>query len=357
MGHNKVFIIAEAGVNHNGSLDLAEQLVRAAHVSGADAVKFQTFRTTEVVSTQTPLLSYQSEGGALQSQVDLLSSLELDRASHEHIKRICEHIGIEFMSTPFDVQSLQMLVSLGAKRLKIASGEITNAPLLYAAGHSGLPTILSTGMSVLGEVEEALGVLACGYLREQKLSRRRFLQVLASADTKTLLQEKVTLLHCTSEYPAQLATSNLKSMATLANAFGVPVGFSDHTPGNTAAVVAVALGASVYEKHLTIDCSLPGPDHKASLEPEAFKSLVSQLRDAEASLGDGRKCPTPGESEGREITRRSVVACGEIMPGESFSHENLRTCRPGRGVSPMMYWDLLGRKSLRHYNNGEAIET
>jgi N-acetylneuraminate synthase len=348
----RVFVIAEAGVNHNGSVEMGERLIDAAAASGADAVKFQSFRAESLVSRTARRASYQvrNQPGE-QSQLDMLRKLELDEPAQ---RRLCEYARsrrIEFMSTPFDLESLDFLVTgLKVSRLKIASGEITNAPLLLRAARSGLPLILSTGMSTLEDVEAALGVVAFGASDAGDPH--------GSGDFRRpsgKVGRDVTLLHCTSDYPAPIDSINLRAMHTLRERFGLPVGLSDHSAGTSAAIAAAALGATVIEKHFTLDRNLPGPDHRASLEPAELTGMVAAIRDACAALGAPDKRPTPAELETREVARRSLVAGRNIRKGERISAADIAVKRPGGGVSPMYYWDWVGKTAERDYEKDDPL--
>jgi N-acetylneuraminate synthase len=357
--HQRVFVIAEAGVNHNGSLEMARALIDEAAKAGADAVKFQTFRSEQVVSAAAPKARYQvATTGAEESQLDMVRKLELAEADFRALAAHASTRGIEFMSTPFDHDSLGFLAhGLGVARLKIASGEITNGPFLLAAARTGKPIILSTGMSTLDEVAEALGVLAFGYLDAQEPpSLAAFEAARRSDEGRQILRERVVLLHCTTEYPAPFEDVNLRAMQTMREAFGLPVGYSDHTVGIGVSVAAVALGAVAIEKHFTLDRAQPGPDHKASLEPGELAALVREVRGVEAALGSPRKEPAPSELGNRAVARRSLIAARAIAAGEPFSEAALGALRPGTGVSPMAYWSLLGRPAGRTYRPGEPIE-
>ncbi len=303
-----VFIIAEAGVNHNGSIDLALELVDAAKASGVDAVKFQTFKAANLVSRDADKADYQKQStGSSESQLSMLKKLELSKEDHEKIIAHCGRVGIEFMSSPFDHESLDMLVDyFDLPKLKLGSGELTNAPLLLAVARTGKPLILSTGMSTIDEVEDALVVLAFGYLEAGGAPCiEGFRQAFASDKGKEVLRSNVILLHCTTEYPAPYGEANLLAMDTLAHTFGLPVGYSDHTDGWTMSLAAVARGARVIEKHFTLDRNLLGPDHKASLEPEELKAMVDAIRQIELGLGDGTKQPTASELKNMKIARKS----------------------------------------------------
>jgi N-acetylneuraminate synthase len=353
----RCLIIAEAGVNHNGSLDLAHRLVDAAADAGADVVKFQTFRAERLASRVAPKAAYQQrETGAEQSQLDMLRALELSEPAHRELLEHCGERGIEFLSSPFDTESLEFLVSLGIRRIKLGSGELTNAPMLLAVGQTGLPLILSTGMSTLAEVEAALGALAFGYAPAGAApSRAAFHAAWASAEARAKVVRQVSLLHCTTEYPAPRDQVNLRAMHTLEAAFGIPCGYSDHTEGIAVSLAAVALGATIIEKHFTLDRTLPGPDHKASLEPAALKALVDGVREVEAAMGDGVKVPVPVEIPNMIVARKSLVAAKPIARGEPITAEALAVKRPGSGLSPFDYWDLLGTAATADYLPDELI--
>jgi N-acetylneuraminate synthase len=329
-------IIAEAGVNHNGSLGMAIELVDKAAQAGADSVKFQSFRAASVIATHAPKAEYQKRtAGADETQLDMVRRLELGASEHRKIRDHCRVKGIHFISTPFDSTSLRLLVGeLNVETIKIASGEITNAPFLLEIGATGKRLILSTGMSDLGDVEAALSVLAAGSLGSLPSSNPdTFRAAYESAEGQAILRQRVTLLHCTTEYPAPFDQVNLRVMQTLRSAFGLPVGYSDHTRGISVAIAAVALGACVIEKHLTLDRSLPGPDHSASIEPDEFQAMVRAIRETELALGNEVKMATEGERKNRAIARRSLVALKPIKAGEAFSAENLGCKRPGTGAS------------------------
>lgn len=357
MQEHHTYIIAEAGVNHNGCLEMAKKLVEVAAEAGADAVKFQTFKADNLVSRSAPKAEYQimtTDGE--ESQHEMIRKLELDEHAHETLIEHCKVCGIEFLSTPFDLDSVELLADrFNLHRLKIPSGDITNAPLLLKVARTGKPVILSTGMSVLGEIEDALGVLAYGYLGNNEPSRAAFRASYCSIEGQALLQKLVTLLHCTTEYPAPLEDVNLKVMDILKSAFGLPVGYSDHTEGIVVPIAAVACGAEVIEKHFTLDRALPGPDHKASLEPTELKQMVAAIRAVELALGTARKCPAPSEIKNMSVARKSLVAAGTIRAGELFTVKNVAVKRPGSGLSPMQYWDLLTRKAGRDFSPDEAV--
>ncbi len=359
MEARRTYIIAEAGVNHNGSLKMARKLVEAAAAAGADAVKFQTFTADRLLSRLAPKADYQIRTTAAgESQHDMLRKLELDEHAHEVLIAQCKICRIAFLSTPFDLESVDLLAGrFDLSCIKIPSGDITNAPLLLKIARTGKPAILSTGMSTLGEVEEALGVLAFGYLGSSEPSIAGFRTAYSSARGQAILKDRVTLLHCTSEYPAPPEDVNLTAMDTLQNAFGLPVGYSDHTQGIIVPIAAVARGAVVIEKHFTLDRTLRGPDHKASLEPDDLVQLVAAIRVVEQALGSGRKHPAPSELKNMRVARKSLMAACEIASGELFTSENISVKRPGTGLSPMQYWDLLTKKSSRLYSADELIRS
>lgn len=355
---DSVYIIAEAGVNHNGSLELAKKLIDVAVDAGADAVKFQTFKADTLVSKKAEKADYQRQTtSADESQYEMIKKLELDEEAHRLLIDYCKKAGIQFLSTPFDLASVDLLArTFDLPNIKIPSGEITNAPLLLKIAQTGKSVILSTGMSTLGEIEDALGVLAFGYLGNSGPSVAAFRAAYCSAQGQALLLNKVTLLHCTTEYPAPFIDVNLKVMDTLKSAFGLPIGYSDHTEGIAVPIAAVARGAVVIEKHFTLDRALPGPDHKASLEPSELRQMVHSIRDVEQALGVGTKHPTPSELKNLLVARKSLVAACTIRSGESFTAENLAVKRPGNGLSPMQQWDLLGRKTSKDFAVDEPVE-
>lgn len=352
-----VMIIAEAGVNHNADPEMALRLVETAAQAGADAVKFQTFKTAELVSQTAPKAAYQKQTtGACESQFDMLRKLELDAPTHHRLAAHCQAQGIQFLSTPFDLPSLNFLLDrMHLTTLKMPSGELTNAPLLWQAATRGQRIILSTGMATLGEVEQALAVLACGY-RQIPPSLATFDAAYRSPEGQQLLRTHVTLLHCTSAYPTPFSEVNLRAMDTLATAFGLPVGLSDHTPGMAVPVAAVARGAVVIEKHFTLDKTLPGPDHAASLDPAQLTEMIHNIRAVEMALGHGQKIPTAAEWNTRTVARKSLVALTAIPQGMPFTEANLGTKRPGTGISPRHYWQWLGRTATKNYQKDQLIE-
>ncbi len=354
-----VFIIAEAGVNHNGSQDAARQLIDVAVDAGADAVKFQMFKAGKVVSRYAPKADYQERTTeATESQFAMLEKLELTEQAHRDLYAYACSKGIEFLSTPFDAQSLNFLAhDLGLPTIKVPSGEITNAPFLLLVAQTRCRIILSTGMSTLEEVREALGVLAFGASMPAGAApgRQAFENAYDDEDGRRRLHERVTLLHCTTEYPAPLEGVNLKAMNAMAEEFNLPVGYSDHTLGIHVPIAAVARGAVVIEKHFTLDRTMPGPDHHASLEPEELRNMVQAIREVELVLGDGIKRPASVEYKNRDVVRRSLTAARNIAKGERFSSENIDCKRPGTGLSPLDYWEWLGRFAERDYEADEMI--
>jgi len=332
-----VYIIAEAGVNHNGSLERAKEMIDVAASTGVDAVKFQTFIAESLVTRTAAKADYQQQAtDAAESQFEMLKKLELSLSDFEELKARCEEQGVDFLSTPFDLVTIDMLVDLGVDKWKLPSGELTNLLYLRKIGALKQEVILSTGMANVDEVSAAVSVLESSGVR----------------------REQLTLLHCNSEYPTPMHDVNLRAMQTLESAFpGLKgVGYSDHTLGIEVPIAAVAMGASVIEKHFTLDRTLPGPDHRASLEPDDLKAMVVGIRNIEAALGDGRKEPTESELKNRQIARKSIVAARAIAPGEKFTEENLTVKRPGAGLSPMMWDELIGCNSKSSYQKDGCIE-
>lgn len=352
------FIIAEAGVNHNGDRDTACRLIDVAAAAGADAVKFQTFKADALVSKAAPKAEYQKKlTDAGESQYDMIKKLELSEEDHRSLVKHCRDRGIQFLSSPFDNASARFLLTgLRLPVLKIASGELTNAPLLLTVAQAGVPVILSTGMSTLADIKEALGVLAFGYTSPQgKPDGRAFRECYRAPAGRQALADKVSLLHCTTEYPAPYDEVNLKAIDTIRKAFGLPVGLSDHTEGIAVPIAAVARGAVIIEKHFTLDRGLPGPDHKASLEPDGLKAMVAAIRQVEAALGTGTKEPSPAELKNRAVARKSLVAARDIKAGEPFTADNLTVKRPGTGIAPLHYWEWLGKIADRDYQADERV--
>lgn len=329
----KTLIIAEAGVNHNGSVEAAMQLAMAAKEAGADAVKYQTCIPELVVSRFAEKAEYQKrETGAGQSQLEMIRKLHFDWNGHRRVKQFCDAIGIQYLSTAFDLPSIDFLETLDMPFHKVPSGEITNLPYLERIAATGRPVLVSTGMCEMEEVEQAVTVLKTGGCGE------------------------LTLLHCNTEYPTPYEDANLRAMRALQKRFNCKVGYSDHTAGVTAAVAAVALGACVIEKHFTLDKTQPGPDHKASLEPQELTLLCRAVRDTEKLLGGGEKHVTQSEAKNRAVARKSIVALQYITRGEVFTEENLTVKRPGTGVSPMRWHEVLGKKAPRDFEEDECIE-
>ena len=353
-----IFFIAEAGVNHNGNKDMAFQLIDAAVAAGADAVKFQTFSADALASHSAPKAAYQNETtGVAESQRDMLKRLELPLAWHAPLRDYCRQKGVTFLSTPFDTLSLHFLVDeLGLETIKVPSGEVTNGPFLLQIAESGCDIILSTGMSTLDEINAALEVIAFGLLGSPKApSQQAFAEAFASEKGQEALRQKVTLLHCTSAYPTPLDDANVRAMVTMLDAFDLKVGYSDHTEGSAAAFCATALGAHVIEKHFTLDRNLPGPDHKASLEPTELKALIDGIRAIEIARGDGIKKPRASEADTAAVVRKSLVTLKPIKSGDRFTAENLGAKRPGNGVSPMQYWRYIGQPASRNFEEDETI--
>ena len=350
-------VIAEAGVNHNGDVGRALELIDAAADAGADVVKFQTFRATEIATAAAPKADYQKKAtGADETQAGMLARLELDEAAHVRLIERCAARGIEFLSTAFDLDSLDLLLKVGLRRFKVPSGEIHNVPLLTRIAAQGKPIIVSTGMCTLEDVEAALGILASAMLGNESPRRSEIEAAWRSQEGRKLIAERVTVLHCTSAYPAPYDTINLAVLPVLRDKFGVAVGYSDHSLGIAVSIGAVALGAQVIEKHLTLDRTLPGPDHAASLEPDEFASMVAGIRAIEVALGQPVKAPTPLELATAAVARKSLVARTALIKGAAFTVENLGVKRPGTGVSPLRYWDYIGTAATRNYAADEQVD-
>jgi N-acetylneuraminate synthase len=337
---------------------MALRLVDAAAETGADLVKFQTFKAEALVTAAAPKADYQNRNAPEStSQFEMLKALELDRAAHEALIARCKAKGIGFLSTPFDPESVDLLTrTLGLKLVKVSSGDLTNAPLLLQLARSGADLIVSTGMATLDEVEDALGVLAFGYMEKGEPGGDAFRRAFANPAAREALAGKITLLHCTSDYPAKLDDINLRAMDTLAARFGIPTGYSDHSVGIAVSIAAAARGATVIEKHFTLDRTLPGPDHKASIETGEFKQMVDAIRAVSRSLGAAAKAPTAAELSTRKVARKAIVASRPISSGEAFSLENLAVKRAGEGIAPIRLWEVVGRKARRAYVADEAIE-
>jgi N,N'-diacetyllegionaminate synthase len=331
----KTLIIAEAGVNHNGDMAIARQLIAAAKSAGADIVKFQSFKTVNLLTKSADKADYQkSTTGTNEGQYSMIQRLELSHADHEMLIDECQRQGIRFFSTAFDTESFDMLLSLGLDQVKIPSGELTNLPLLRYVARLGMPVFLSTGMATLGEIEAAI-------------------EEIELAGTS---RDCITVLHCTTEYPAPMKDVNLRAMVSMKAALGVEVGYSDHTTGIEIPIAAVALGARVIEKHFTLDRKLPGPDHQASLEPHELKAMVDAIRNVEIALGDGVKRPSASELKNKPIARKSLVAIKNIRAGDPFSAENIGAKRPGNGITPMRWDEVIGRYARRDFAIDELIE-
>lgn len=329
-----VFIIAEAGVNHNGSISLAKKLIDAAACAGANAVKFQTFKTENLVCKNAHKASYQKETTKeSESQFEMLKKLELDDKTHKELMAYCHERNIIFLSTPFDMQSIDLLNELGLEIFKIPSGEITNLPYLRKIGTLNKKVILSTGMSTLSEVQEALSILI-------------------KAGTP---KDNITILHANTQYPTPMSDVNLNAMITMKNSLNIEVGYSDHTLGIEVDIAAVAMGACVIEKHFTLDKKMEGPDHKASLNPIELIQMVKAIRNIEQALGKSEKTPTPSERENIQIARKSIVAQADIKVGDILTVENISVKRPGHGISPMKWDDILGTKAIKNYKKDDLL--
>lgn len=330
---SKVLIIAEAGVNHNGDINIAKKLALVAKECGADIVKFQTIDLDSIVSKNAPMAEYQKENiGKHESQKEMLRKLILSYDEFVELKKYCDEIGIKFLSTPFELKSVDFLDSLGCEIWKIPSGEITNYPYLVKIAKTGKPIILSTGMSTIEEIDECVDLL------------------------RTNGATDITLLQCNTQYPTEFIDANVKAMVTLKERYGTNVGYSDHTRGIVVPVMAVALGAMVIEKHFTLDKNMEGPDHKASLEPSELKEMIVAVRNAEEALGTGKKIPSASESKNKEVARKSIVAKKHIKKGDIFTESNITTKRPGTGISPMKWKDIIGTASGYDFEEDELIK-
>lgn len=332
---NRTIIIAEAGVNHNGSLDLAKQLVEKAAEAGADYVKFQTFKTENLVTAHAVKADYQIHNtGNNDSQFAMLKKLELSEADHYALMEHCKLHHIKFISTPFDIESIDFLAGMGMDFFKIPSGEITNYPYLRHIAQKGMPVVLSSGMATIDDISNCIQVL-------EKFG---------------LAKNQMTLLHCTTEYPTPMEEVNLNAMLTLRDEFQIPAGYSDHTKGIEVAIAAVALGATVIEKHFTLSREMEGPDHVASLEPQELKAMVDAIRNIEKAMGDGHKTPAPSELKNKAIARKSIVAKCPIRANEVLTEDNITVKRPGDGISPMRWEDVIGTRAKHAFNTDEKIE-
>lgn len=354
-----VFVIAEAGVNHNGDLDKAYELIDVAAEAGADAVKFQTFSADRLASRKAPMANYQQSSTAQgESQYAMLKALELDLADHAKLQRYADKQRIRFLSTAFDEASLRYLDHvLDLPILKISSGDLTNGPLLLAFAKTGKRIILSTGMSTLGEVEDALTVIAYGLSGSSRSpSLSVFKEIYQSEKAQQCLKDKVTLLHCTSQYPAPYEEANLRAMNTLSHAFQLPVGYSDHTLGSSVSIAAVAMGACVIEKHLTLDKLMPGPDHASSLNPGEFRDMVFSIRNIEKALGGGIKKPSKSELAMQTVARRALRASHDLPAGHVLTSHDMVCLRPEGELSPMRYWDVVKKQTSVSIAAGDPIE-
>ena len=331
----KTIIIGEAGVNHNGEMWLAKKLVDVAADAGVDYVKFQTFKADDLVSKNSEKADYQKlQTGTKESHYEMIKKLELSYKDHAELINYCKYKNIKFLSAPFDIKSVDLLVDLGLNLLKIPSGEVTNLPFLEHVAKTGKYVILSTGMCYLDEIEDSIKILYLNGLTKNKLS----------------------ILHCNTEYPTPFEDVNLNAMIEIKEKFGIDIGYSDHTAGITVPIAAVSMGAKIIEKHFTVDSNLPGPDHKASLEPNELKKMVNSIRDIEKALGSNKKTPSPSEEKNIAIARKSLVAKSSISKGDIFNIENITTKRPGTGISPMRWYEYLGKKSNFNYNLDDLIK-
>lgn len=353
------YIIAEAGVNHNGSFEMAKKLVDVAKEAGADAVKFQTFRAENLVTKEAQQANYQVENlGEATSQYEMLKKLELSFEQFKSLKYYCDEIGIEFLSTPFDYDSVDFLVDeLQMQTVKIPSGELTNSPFIHYIATKQKKMIISTGMATIDEIHEALSFVAYGLARPNvDVSINSVSSFYQTNEAKEVLQKYVTVLHCTTEYPAPFETINLKAMNQLEKELKLFIGFSDHSQGIAVPIAATAMGATVIEKHFTLDKGLPGPDHVASLEPSELVSMIEGIRQIERAQGTGIKEPTAMEMKNRIAARKSIVASGDIKQGETLRASNMSIKRPGNGIPPSKYWSLISKKATKFYLEDEQID-
>jgi N-acetylneuraminate synthase len=355
------YIIAEIGVNHNGNIQLAKNLIVAAKSAGADAVKFQTFNANELVTEKATKADYQKKTTkAEESQLVMLRKLELSHQQHHELYKFCQQQGISFLSTPFDFSSVKFLTQeLGLKKLKISSGDLTNGPMLLKCAQSNSEIILSTGMSTIDDIINALAVLAYGYLTKdfsKYPNKNNLINAYNSEQGKLALQEKVSILHCTSDYPAGFSDINLNVLDTYKAEFDLPIGYSDHSLGFSVAAAAVAKGACIIEKHITLDKSMEGPDHLASMEPSEFSVYVKKIREVEVILGSSLKQPSSQEKKNMAVARKSLVARTSIKKGEFFNEYNITVKRPGNGRSPFDFWEILNCKATRDYSVDELLD-
>lgn len=355
----KTFIIAEAGVNHNGSLKMAKELVKVAKESGADAVKFQTFKAENLVTKQAQQAAYQVENlGKASSQLAMLKKLELTYEEFVELQSFCQTEQIEFLSTPFDFESVDFLLDeIAIETVKIPSGELTNAPFIHYIATKRKPIILSTGMATVEEIHEALAFIAYGYARPlEPVVLEQVHAFYRTEEAKEALKKYVTLLHCTTQYPAPMDSINLNAMNELEKIFNISIGLSDHSEGINVPIAAVSIGAKVIEKHFTLDKTLEGPDHIASLNPAELKSMIKGIRDVERALGNGIKKPTSVEIQNRIPVRKSLVAKTPIKIGEVFTTDNLTVKRPGLGIEPSKYWTYIGQTASKSYDEDALID-
>ena len=335
MKNNHIIIIAEAGVNHNGNYELAKQLALKAKEAGADYVKYQTAVPEKVISRYAEMAEYQKENtGKVESQLEMCKRIHLKLTDYAPLKKYCEEIGINFISTPFDLDSIDVLTNIGMDFWKIPSGEITNYPYLVKIANTHMPVVMSTGMCEIHEIREALNVLC----------------------DNGLTKEQISLLHCNTEYPTPMKDVNLRAMDDLSREFGVRVGYSDHTKGIEVPIAAVAMGAQIIEKHFTLDHTMEGPDHKASLEPDELKAMVDAIRNIEQAMGDGSKHVSESERKNIAIARKSIIAARAIKKGEPLTEDNLTVKRPGNGISPMKWKEVIGTVAIRDFKEDEVIE-
>ena len=357
MTKKSIYIIAEAGVNHNGDINLAHKLIDTAAEAGADAVKFQTFNAAKLTSPNLAKADYQkNKTNKSESQQDMLKSLELPLKWHQNLKERAENNGLDFLSTAFDIDSHNFLIKLGINKIKIPSGELTNGPLIWKFAKSGIDIIISTGMADISEIEDALATIAHSYnSKDIPTNMSEIRKLWLNQKIKDSLKGKVTILHCTSQYPAEFRHVNLRAMQSMKDKFGLDIGYSDHTMGMSISLAAAANGATVIEKHFTIDRSLPGPDHAASLEPNELIKMVQEIRNIEISMGDGIKRPQEDEEKIKLSVRKQIIAAKAIKKGTLIDITDLTSARCGEGMSPNDVWSLVGKISKNSYNTGDLI--
>jgi len=357
---NNVFIIAEAGVNHNGNIKIAKNMVDAAVDAGVDAIKFQSFKAEDLVINQAPKANYQLHNTLEnETQYQMLKKLELSHDEQQQLYAYCQNKGIQFLSSPFDLKSCRFLIkTLGLKTLKLGSGELSNAQLLYYIASMNCNIILSTGMSNLHDIEQALGVLAFAYTnpKENNPNSKRFKAALDSANGIKALKQHISLLHCTTEYPCPFEDVNLDSINSLAKHFSLPIGYSDHTQGYHISLAAVAMGARIIEKHFTLDQNMAGPDHQSSIEPNELKLMVKQIRDIEVAKGNSVKQICSSELKNRSIARKGIYANGNISKGDILTTDNIAVKRPESKLSAQFYWEIIGKKANKNYHHEEPID-